>query len=42
MLVADAVAQILKTEGVEYLNCYPSTPLIEASVKAGIRPIICR
>jgi len=24
------------------LNCYPSTPLIEASVKVGIRPIVCR
>ena len=42
MLVADAVAEILRREGVEYLNCYPSTPLIEASAKAGIRPIVCR
>jgi acetolactate synthase-1/2/3 large subunit len=42
MLVADAIAQILKREGVEYLNCYPSTPLIEASAKVGIRPIVCR
>lgn len=42
MLVVDAVAQILKNEGVEYLNCYPSTLLIEASVKVGIRPIVCR
>ncbi len=42
MLVADAVAEILKREGVEYLNCYPSTPLIEAAAKVGIQPIVCR
>jgi acetolactate synthase-1/2/3 large subunit len=42
MLVVDAIAHILKREGVEYLNCYPSTPLIEASARLGIRPIVCR
>ena len=42
MRVVDLIANILKREGVEYLNCYPSTPLIEASAKLGIRPIICR
>ncbi|MFC1492033.1 thiamine pyrophosphate-requiring protein [Nitrospinota bacterium] len=42
MRVTDAIAQILKREGVEFLNCYPSTPLIEAVAKAGIRPIVCR
>ncbi|MDP6707610.1 MAG: thiamine pyrophosphate-requiring protein [Alphaproteobacteria bacterium] len=42
MLVADAIAEILKREGVEHLSCYPTTPLTESSAAAGIRPIICR
>ena len=39
---ADAVASILKQEGVEYLFCYPSNPLIEACAKIGIRPVLAR
>jgi acetolactate synthase-1/2/3 large subunit len=38
----DAVAKILKLEGVEYLFCFPHNSLIEASAKAGIRPILAR
>jgi acetolactate synthase-1/2/3 large subunit len=38
----DAVAKILQQEGVEYLFSYPNHPLIEASAKLGIRPIIAR
>jgi len=38
----DAVAKILQQEGVEYLFSYPNHPLIEASAKIGIRPIIAR
>ena len=38
----DAVAEILKREGTEFLSCFPSQPLIEACAVAGIRPIICR
>jgi acetolactate synthase I/II/III large subunit len=38
----DAVAQILKLEGVEYLFSYPNHPLIDAAAKIGIRPIIAR
>jgi thiamine pyrophosphate-dependent acetolactate synthase large subunit-like protein len=38
----DAVAQILKLEGVEYLFSYPNNPLIEAAAGIGIRPIIAR
>ena len=38
----DAVAKVLKLEGVEYLFCFPYNPLIEASAKAGIRPIMGR
>src|SRR3984893_5377110 len=42
MLVMDAIAQILKREGISTLFCFPTTPLIEARVAAGLRPIICR
>ncbi|MDE0143269.1 MAG: thiamine pyrophosphate-requiring protein [Caldilineaceae bacterium] len=35
----EAVASILKAEGVEWLACYPSNPLIEAAAQVGIRPI---
>ena len=38
----DAIAEILKREGVEFLVCYPRQPLIEAAAKVGIRPIMCR
>ena len=40
--VVDAVAAVLRAEGVEWLSCYPTTPLIDAAVRAGIRPVICR
>src|SRR6266508_489546 len=42
MRVVDAIAQILKREGVEFLPCFPTTPVIEAAAEAGIRPIVCR
>ena len=42
MTGADAVAQILKREGTEYLFCFPTTPIIEACARVGIRPIITR
>src|SRR5438128_2304295 len=38
----EAVAQILKAEGVEYLFSYPNHPLIDAAAQLGIRPIIAR
>src|SRR5882724_13072676 len=38
----DAVAQILKIEGVEYLFSYPNNSLIDAAARIGIRPIIAR
>ncbi len=37
-----AVARILKTEGVEWVACFPSNNLIEAVAKEGIRPIMFR
>lgn len=42
MRVVDAVSQILKREGIEFLSCYPTNTLIEAAATAGIRPLICR
>jgi acetolactate synthase-1/2/3 large subunit len=42
MLVMDAIAQILKREGISTLFCFPTTPIIEAAVAAGLRPVICR
>ena len=35
----EAIAAILKEEGIEWLACYPSNPLIEAAAQVGIRPI---
>ena len=42
MNVADAVAEILKREGVEFLVAYPVNPIIEAAARADIRTIIVR
>lgn len=39
---ADAIAEILKREGTEFLACFPAQPLIEACAQVGIKPIICR
>ena len=38
----ELIAKILKREGVEWMACYPSNPLIEAVAKEGIRPIAFR
>lgn len=38
----DQIAKILKTEGVKWMACFPSNPLIEAVAKVGIRPIAFR
>ena len=38
----DAVARILKREGVRYLSCFPNSQLIDAATNAGIRPIMAR
>jgi acetolactate synthase-1/2/3 large subunit len=42
MQVMDAIAEMLKREGISTLFCFPTTPVIEAAVAAGIRPVICR
>ena len=38
----DAIAEVLRREGSEYLSCYPAQPLIDACAKVGVRPVICR
>ncbi len=42
MRVVDAIAEIMKREGVEFLSCYPTTPIIDACAAVGIRPYLCR
>ena len=42
MNVQEAVARILKTEGVEWIACFPSNELIEAAAKEGIRTVMFR
>ena len=42
MNVLEAIARILKLEGVEWVSCYPSNELIEAVAKEGIRTIMFR
>ena len=38
----DAVVDILKKEGFEWIACFPANPLIEAAGKGGLRPIVFR
>ena len=38
----EAIARILKMEGVEWIACFPSNNLIEAAANEGIRPIMFR
>lgn len=42
MKVIDAVARILKMEGVEWVSCFPSNNLIEAVAGEGIRTVMFR
>jgi len=42
MNTIDTITEILKREGVEYLSCFPTTPILESTAQGGIRPIICR
>ena len=42
MLVMDAITEILKREGISTMFCFPTTPIIETAVAAGMRPVICR
>lgn len=42
MTPLEIIVNFLKRQGVEYLSCFPTTNMIEAASKAGIRPIVCR
>ena len=42
MNVMEAVARILKIEGVEWVSCFPSNQLIEHTAKEGIRTLMFR
>jgi acetolactate synthase-1/2/3 large subunit len=42
MNVAQAIAHVLKAEGIETLLCYPRQLLIDACTSVGIRPVVCR
>ena len=42
MIVADAIIETLRREGVTTLFCFPTTSMIEAAVAGGLRPIVCR
>ena len=42
MKAGEAIAEILKREGVEFIIGYPVNPIIEPAARAGIRPIIVR
>ena len=42
MKVFDAIVNILKREGTEFLSCFPTNPIIDAAAAAGLRPIVCR
>ena len=41
MKIVDAIATILKHEGVKFLSCFPTTSIIQACAAAGIRPQVC-
>ena len=42
MNIDDAIVEILKREGVEFLFCFPHNSLIDAAARGGIRPILAR
>ena len=42
MNTLQAIAHILKTEGIEWVGCFPSNNLIEAVAHEGIRPMMFR
>ena len=42
MKIVDAIAEILKREGVTFLSAYPTTSVIDATAGVGIRSVLCR
>lgn len=42
MQTADALARILRAEGVEQAFCYPFSPIMDALARAGVKPVVTR
>ena len=42
MRTGTAVAKILKMEGIEFISCFPTNPLVDPFANEGIRPILAR
>lgn len=42
MTGTELIAEILKSEGIEMVTCFPSNALIESAAKKGIRPVMFR
>ncbi len=42
MNVLEAMVEILKREGTEFLSCFPTNPIIDTAAAVGLRPIVCR
>ena len=42
MTGADALVAILKAEGVQQAFCYPTTPILEALARGGVRTLLAR
>ena len=42
MTGTEFIAEILKSEGIEMVTCFPSNALIESAAKKGIRPVMFR
>src|SRR5919109_3216177 len=42
MKIVDAIAEILRREGVSFLSAYPTTSVIDATATIGIRSVLCR
>ena len=40
MKIVDAIAEILKREGVSFLSAYPTTSVIDATAAVGIRSVL--
>jgi thiamine pyrophosphate-dependent acetolactate synthase large subunit-like protein len=38
----DAIAAVLKAEGVEFFTCFPMNPILDSAANLGIRPIVAR
>ncbi len=42
MKCTEAIARVLKAEGVEFMTCFPLNPIIDAAAALNIRPLVTR